>query len=113
MDMEPYLKYIGKSPVPRTILWQHETCSAIRRGDWKLVTANDRDKNVWELYNLSEDRSETENLAEKHPDLAQELNKQWTEWATKTNVLPYPEERDNMVPTPWPPPLGPINNRNM
>lgn len=71
--MAPYFKDIGKSPVLWIIHWQHETCSAIRCGDWKLVTADDRNKNSWEFYNLSEDRSETENLIKEHPDLAHEL----------------------------------------
>jgi hypothetical protein len=53
------------------------------------------------------DRSKTENLIQEHPDLVQKLQQQWTEWARKTNVLPYPEERSSMVPTPWPPPPWP------
>jgi arylsulfatase A-like enzyme len=101
--MVPYLEDVRKSPVPRTIHWQHETCSAIRRADWKLVTADDRNKGSWELYFLAEDRSETENLIEEHTDLAWELQQLQTVWARKTNVLPYPEERDSMTPTPWPP----------
>ena len=46
------------------------------------------DKDVWELYNLNEDFSETENLAEKNPEKLEELKKEWDEQAWKNNVYP-------------------------
>ncbi|HEY0668790.1 MAG TPA: N-acetylgalactosamine-6-sulfatase, partial [Sphingobacteriaceae bacterium] len=46
---------------------------AIRMGDWKGVKTQVRKsgyKNTpWMIFNLREDRSETKNLAEKHPEL--------------------------------------------
>jgi len=55
--------------------WLHEGNRAIRVGDWKLVSA--RRDGAWELYNLKTDRTETNNLAAKHPDRVRRLEKLW------------------------------------
>lgn len=57
--------------------WQHDKNKAVRVGDWKLVAT--RDDTAWSLYNLKEDRSETNNLAEQNPDKARELEQVWTQ----------------------------------
>ena len=99
----------GKSMVPmwtdpdyqpehRTLYWQHLNHSAIREGDWKLVSLDDRDENSWELYDLSGDRSETDNVIVDFPEIANELRGTWTTWATASNVLPFPEDRGNSKP---------------
>ncbi len=88
---------------PRTLYWQHETHAAVRDGDWKLVTNNDRDQRAWELYNLAEDRSESEDLAEKHPEIVERLDKKWRRWAKKVGAVPFPETRGKSKPVPWPP----------
>jgi arylsulfatase len=46
------------------------------------------DKDVWELYNLNEDFSESEDLAAKHPEKLEELKKLWDEEAWKNNIYP-------------------------
>lgn len=46
------------------------------------------DQDVWELYNLNEDRSESNNLAEENPEKLQELIDAWFEEAEKNKVLP-------------------------
>ena len=55
--------------------WLHEGNRAIRKGDWKLVSAKSDGK--WELYNLAEDRTETNDLAAQHPDKVKELEAAW------------------------------------
>ena len=47
---------------------------AIRVGNWKLVAAKD---DPWELYDLSQDRSEMHDLAASHPDKVRELEQRW------------------------------------
>jgi len=49
----------------------------IRRNDWKLVSV---DGQPWELYNISRDRTETDNLIAKNPEKAQELQAAWEKW---------------------------------
>jgi arylsulfatase len=43
---------------------------------------------VWELYNVNEDFSQANNLAEKNPEKLEELKKKFMEEAVKYNVLP-------------------------
>ena len=61
--------------VPRDYLWwAHEGHRAIRVGDWKLVAAKG---DAWELYDLSVDRGEINNLAAQHAEKVRELSDQW------------------------------------
>ena len=55
--------------------WLHEGNRAIRVGDWKLVAAGD--KGPWELYDLSVDRSEANDLSQQRPDQVRELERVW------------------------------------
>lgn len=54
--------------------WLHEGNRALRQGDWKLVKARNQD---WELYDLSADRAESNNLAEKNPDRVKAMAAEW------------------------------------
>jgi arylsulfatase A-like enzyme len=58
----------------RNTWWYHEGNRAVRAGDWKLVAAKDE---PWELFNLAEDRTESNNLADSYPGKVLELEKQW------------------------------------
>ena len=46
------------------------------------------DEDEWELYHVAEDRSESKNLAEEHPEKLQELIAVWFEEAKANHVLP-------------------------
>ena len=46
------------------------------------------ENDVWELYNLDEDYSQSKNLAAKHPEKLAELKALFDEEATKNNVYP-------------------------
>jgi arylsulfatase A len=47
---------------------------AIRKGDWKLLRKKTRRKTRFELYDLSKDLGEKENLAATHPQIVRELD---------------------------------------
>ena len=66
--------------------WEHEGNRAIRAGDWKLVTLK---QGEWELYDLSHDRGESQNLATKHPEKARELEAMWTRQMDATRALAF------------------------
>jgi arylsulfatase len=56
-------------------LWYyHEGNRALRMGNWKIVAAKDE---PWELYDLSTDRTESENLAVSNPEKVLEMESQW------------------------------------
>ena len=52
----------------------HEGNRAIRIGNWKLVAARDE---AWELFNLNEDRTETQDLSYRMPERMLELEEYW------------------------------------
>ena len=58
----------------RTLWWSHRNNHGLRRGDWKLVKSNDAD---WELFQINQDRAETNDLADQYPEKVTELKKQW------------------------------------
>jgi arylsulfatase len=57
------------------IYFHHQGNRAIRVGDMKLVAAGANGQ--WELYDLKNDRGETQNLMEKHGDKARALMELW------------------------------------
>ncbi|MDB4806119.1 hypothetical protein OAG84_03925, partial [Akkermansiaceae bacterium] len=58
---------------------------ALRSGDWKIASAK---MGRWELYNLSEDRTELDDLSAKHPKRVKEMVAQWQEIARTKDRLP-------------------------
>ncbi len=77
----------GKQREPHEFLfWEHTGNKAIRKGDWKLVA---EDKGDWELFDLKNDRSELNNLANAKPDLVKQLLDDWQTYADKTGVLDW------------------------
>jgi len=54
--------------------WLHEKNRAIRAGDWKLVALAG---GAWELYDLSKDRGESNDLSATNPQKVKELSELW------------------------------------
>lgn len=63
---------------------------------WKAVTNHRRgtpfDDDVWELYHVAEDFSETNNLAESHPEKLEQLIGLWWREAEHNGVLPLDDD---------------------
>jgi arylsulfatase len=72
----------------RPILWEHEGNRAIRDGRWKLVRKYPGD---WELYDMGEDRTELNDLAEKNKAQVAKMVAAYDEWAHRCGVLPWEE----------------------
>ena len=57
------------------------------QGDWKAVWGKRMPQEIdWELYNLSNDRSETTNLADRYPDRVKRMAEDWERYAERTGV---------------------------
>ncbi len=67
------------------LYFQFSNNRAIRRGDWKLVSARG---SPWELYNLAKDRTELDDLAAKKPELTKELSALWHRAAKNIDRAP-------------------------
>lgn len=80
----------ANQPIAREALyWEHEGNAAVRVGDLKLVRAGRN--GPWELYDLKQDRTELQNLAEAQPEKVKALAALWEAWAVRAQVKPYPE----------------------
>lgn len=86
VSLAPALK---GQPIKRgkPIFFEHEGNRAVRDGDWKLVAKGVKGK--WELYNIPADRTEMNNLAEKHPDITKKMTAQYEQWAKERGVVPF------------------------
>ena len=80
----------GEEMPDRFIYAEHEGNRMVRKGDWKLVSANFRG-DEWELYNIKEDRTEQHNLIKEYPEMARELENAYFEWADRSDVLYFPK----------------------
>lgn len=61
----------------------------ISNDGWKIVRTTNGDK--WELYNLTNDRSEKNNLSETYPDRVKSMVVQYEAWAKRCLVEPSPK----------------------
>lgn len=81
----------GEKLENRPLFWEHEANRAVRRGKWKLVSNGNPDTpyvGSWELYDITKDRTEMQDMASTHPEIVQEMEKLWNEWAEKNRVFP-------------------------
>lgn len=92
-------QFASATPQPAVDLWWlHEGNRALRKGDWKLVAANN---GPWELYNLADDRAEQHDRSGDFPARVAELAALWearTEEFRKdalTNPAPQPSPAGN------------------
>ncbi len=66
------------------LCWNVPRHRAIRTGRWKLIAP--LSGGPWELYDLETDGTETQDLAETHPQRVQEMSAQWQTWAQRCGV---------------------------
>ncbi len=90
----PILPLEGQSLVPvfardylpeRPLFWEHEGNAAVRLGRWKLVREYPGE---WELYDMLEDRTETNDISSQHPNVVVHLGRQYEAWAERCGVIP-------------------------
>jgi arylsulfatase A-like enzyme len=103
-EKQPQVAFPGRSLRPlleeetnweHPIWYYHEGNRAIRVGDWKMVAAKNE---AWELFNLEEDRTESNNLAENEPKKVMELEKQWNKMLDEfREVTPYKSKGKDKV----------------
>ncbi|NTV84599.1 MAG: arylsulfatase, partial [Bacteroidales bacterium] len=60
----------------------------IHKAPWEASPRHPLTEDVWELYNVNEDFSQANDLAEKEPAKLEEMKKKFMEEAVKYNVLP-------------------------
>ena len=69
------------------ICFEHEGNRAVRDGKWKLVAKGL--KGAWELYDISNDRAEMNDLAATNPELVSKMSAEYDAWAERCQVVPF------------------------
>ncbi len=82
----------ANQPLKRTspIFFEHEGNRAVRDGKWKLVS---KFKDPWELYDIEADRTETTNIINQHPQIAERLIAAYEVFAKRAHVEIWPGEK--------------------
>lgn len=74
------------------LFWDHLGNRAARLGDWKIVPRFDDDTRTelpWELYNLAEDRTETNDLATQQPKILAKMEREFQNWFDRTKTVSH------------------------
>lgn len=79
-----YFEMIGN----RGIYHEGWFAGTIHKAPWELKPRRPLTEDVWELYNVNEDFSQANNLADQHPEKLAELKRKFMEEAVRYNVLP-------------------------
>jgi len=79
-----YFEMIGN----RAIYHDGWFAGTIHKAPWESAPRHPLTEDVWELYNVNEDFSQANNLADKNPEKLEELKKMFMDEAVKYNVLP-------------------------
>jgi arylsulfatase A-like enzyme len=79
------------------LFWEHEGNRAVRLGDWKLVSeladpTDPASRAVWELYEMSEDRTELRDRVTGETGRVDELIGLYNGWAERCGVREWPIE---------------------
>lgn len=87
----PLISGEGEWNGERTLFWEHENGRAVRVGNWKMTSLRN---GGWQLFDLSTDYSETNNVAAEHPDKVREMKNLWNNWAKSVGLKVEEEMAD-------------------
>ena len=72
------------------LYFSHAARSGIIDGNWKGVAQDDPQQDPFEVYDLSKDPSELNNVASSEPGIQTSLRDAWFAWAHENNVKDWP-----------------------
>ena len=67
----------------KPLFFQYGSWQVIREHQWKLVQHK---KDPWQLYDVSRDRTETQNLVAQFPERVNQMKKAWEDWASEVGI---------------------------
>ncbi len=86
VNLIPYLTGANTKLPHQTLYWRIGPDYAMRDGDWKLTAQEGKE----EVYHLSEDISESHNLAQERPEVLAKLQAKYNEWSAQMMDPIYP-----------------------
>jgi arylsulfatase A-like enzyme len=87
VDLLPFLTgQKTKTTLHEVLCWRNGDNGAVRKGNWKLYKAGER---YW-LFDLSKDLGEKQNLADRHPEIVEQLKKEFRNWEAQLKQPMWP-----------------------
>jgi arylsulfatase A-like enzyme len=83
VNLLPHLTSEATTAPHEALYWRFGPQKAVRKGKWKLVDWRDFDtkqQSGWQLYDLTKDLGEKNNLAKAEPQIVAELSAAWETW---------------------------------
>tara|TARA_R110002124_G_scaffold150456_2_gene317155 strand:+ start:534 stop:1994 length:1461 start_codon:yes stop_codon:yes gene_type:complete len=93
VDLMPYLSKTKTGNPHKNLFWKKLEASAIRTGDYKMITLNNYGSVV---YNLKEDIGESKNIIDSEISISENLEKTYKEWEN-TLMKPLWDEGENWL----------------
>ena len=92
VDLIPYLTGKDKGTPHDYLFWRkwEQNAMAIRKGKHKLVANKNQDKNAPELFDLSLDAAENEDLKSKEKEISDSLLSAWKKWNSEMKDRVFP-----------------------
>ena len=90
VNLIPYLDGTNASPPHGALFWRYGEPSAVRKGDWKLLSSG---TGPAQLFDLMSDIGETTDLASSRPEIVSELEAEFAGWQAQLPPPP-PEPED-------------------
>jgi arylsulfatase A-like enzyme len=100
VDLVPYVTGSQDGTPHETLYWRYGEKWAIRDGDYKLLH---NEAGPPKLYNLSKDPDESEDLAEKLPDVRKQLRGKYDKWSGQMIEPLWKDFREKPLGAPRPP----------
>jgi arylsulfatase A-like enzyme len=86
VNLLPYLTGQKKTAPHDQLFWRHGSTAAVRKGNWKLFKSEDR---YW-LFDLSKNVGEAMNLADRYPEIVEQLKKELARWEAQMKQPLWP-----------------------
>ncbi len=86
VNLLPYLTSPGKKTPHEVLCWRNGENAGVRKGNWKLFKGGDK---YW-LFDLSKDAGEKQNVADKFPQVVEELKKELQKWEAQMKAPLWP-----------------------
>ena len=85
--------FTDQPPRRDALFFEHMGNRAVRCGGWKLVAERNA---AWELYDLDADRTETNDLSDRFPDVFEQLSARYAAWADRCDVMEFDALRERI-----------------
>lgn len=86
MEGKSFFEVLKKdTKIRKGMFWEHEGNGAYRDNNFKLVK---RFPDNWELYDMSKDRTEMNDISGQYPKMVEKMKKKWEEKADYVGVIP-------------------------